>query len=107
MEDGGDTGSILPGGLGSAQMTLVQLLAVLRGYLLCIPETFAEARFDISRLLPEACSPPRLDCQAMHWVQSGIAISGECLGNHAVQLSADFMQTLRQFDRCFNLAFDR
>ncbi|BDA47572.1 probable nucleolar pre-ribosomal-associated protein 1 at C-terminar half [Coccomyxa sp. Obi] len=53
VEDGGDAGIMAPGGLNSAEMTLVPLLAVLRGYLLCIPETFAEARFDTSRLLPE------------------------------------------------------
>lgn len=56
VEDGGEAGSVATGGLNSAQLTLVQLLAVLRGYLRCVPETFAEARFDTSRLLPEACS---------------------------------------------------
>jgi hypothetical protein len=33
---------------------MVQLLAVLRGYMHCVPETFMEARFDVSRLLQQA-----------------------------------------------------
>ncbi len=56
MSEEGNADFVAAGGVSSAQMTLVQLLAVLRGYLRCMPETFAEARFDISRLLPEARS---------------------------------------------------
>ena len=53
VDEGGEAEVAASGGMSSAQMTLVHLLAVLRGYLRCIPETFAEARFDLSRLLPE------------------------------------------------------
>lgn len=60
------------GGLNSAQMTMVQLLAVLRGYLRCLPETYAEARFEISRLVPQACS-----------VSHYLPFEGEFLDRHA------------------------
>ena len=53
VDEGGDVGIAAPDGINSAQMALVQLLAVLRGYLRCIPEAFAEARVDLIRLLPE------------------------------------------------------
>ena len=53
MDAGGDVGIAAPDGLISIQMALVQLLAVLRGYLRCMPEAFAEARVDLIRLLPE------------------------------------------------------
>ena len=42
-------------GLSAAELAMVQLLAVLTRWHACMPEAFAEARYDVQRLLPQAC----------------------------------------------------
>lgn len=37
----------------AAQLAMVQLLAVLAEWQRCLPEAFAEARYDVGRLLPQ------------------------------------------------------
>ena len=41
-------------GLSAPQLAMVQLLAVLTRWHACLPEAFAEARYDVQRLLPQA-----------------------------------------------------
>ena len=43
-------------GLSAPELAMVQLLAVLARWHACMPEAFAEARYDVQRLLPQAGS---------------------------------------------------